>query len=351
MSWAQVTSKKGTENVRPTPISSNTQKAGIKTNSYENEFPSLSETSNKQPLKTQKIQVEEIKPVAPLLQELAQVESAKQIKDDALMAQVEVEQEHHNINKYDDNNNNRERKPFNSRQDRNYNKHHDQSNNVQSEETDRHGRKFQDNSNRNNFRQERSNQDGSRFQHDNKGNQDRPKYDFQARKAEEEAQLNERFKVEKEILCFNIQNGDLFQVNENVSLAHCVSTDMEMSKGIAVEFKKRFSRVDELLSHHPRIGKCYYLFEKQRIIFYLVTKPKYYHKPSYRSLEESLRNLRDLCERFNISELAMPKIGCGLDQLDWGITSRIIDQVFENSSIKLTVYLFEKEEEQNQQDN
>lgn len=350
MSWAQITSKKGTENVRPTQISSNTQKASMKANSYENDFPSLSETNNKQPLKPQKSQAEEIKPVTALLQELAQEEPVKQTKDEVLVAQVEIEHEHHNINKYDDNNNNRERKPFNYRQDRNYNKPHDQSTNFQSEETDRHGRKFQDNNNRNNFRQERSNQDGSRFQHDNKANQDRPKYDFQARKAEEESQLNERFKGEKENLCFTVQNGDLFQVHENVSLAHCVSADMEMSKGIAVEFKNRFSRVDELLSHHPRIGKCYYLFDKQRIIFYLVTKPKYYHKPSYRSLEESLRNLRELCERFKVSELAIPKIGCGLDQLDWKITSRIIDQVFENSPIKLTVYLFEKEE-QKQQDN
>ncbi len=61
--------------------------------------------------------------------------------------------------------------------------------------------------------------------------------------------------------------------------------------------------------------------------------------------------MRELSERFKVSELAIPKIGCGLDQLDWKITSRIIDQVFENSPIKLTVYLFEKEEEQKQQDN
>lgn len=62
------------------------------------------------------------------------------------------------------------------------------------------------------------------------------------------------FSGEKENLCFTVQNGDLFQVHENVSLAHCVSADMEMSKGIAVEFKNRFSRVDELLSHRK---SCY----------------------------------------------------------------------------------------------
>ena len=40
--------------------------------------------------------------------------------------------------------------------------------------------------------------------------------------------------------------GDLFSTASNVSLAHCVSTDMQMSKGIAKIFRDRFQRVDEL---------------------------------------------------------------------------------------------------------
>ena len=84
----------------------------------------------------------------------------------------------------------------------------------------------------------------------------------------------------------------------------------------------------------------------QRKIFYLTTKPKYYHKPTYKSLEDSLVNLRDLCLRYHITELAMPKIGCGLDLLEWNLVSRIIDQIFENQPIKITVYSLLKNEEQ-----
>lgn len=47
-------------------------------------------------------------------------------------------------------------------------------------------------------------------------------------------------------LCFEEKIGNLFSVSDNVSLAHCVSVDLCMGKGIAVEFKKRFGRVDEL---------------------------------------------------------------------------------------------------------
>jgi hypothetical protein len=70
------------------------------------------------------------------------------------------------------------------------------------------------------------------------------------------------------------QKGDLFSCSG--SLAHCVSRDFYMGKGIAVEFKKRFGGVRELeavLTQHgcwDEGGYAYY-------IYYLVTKELYYH--------------------------------------------------------------------------
>eukprot|EP00757_Euglenozoa_sp_SAG-D1_P024378 gene24378-10401_t len=47
-----------------------------------------------------------------------------------------------------------------------------------------------------------------------------------------------------------VVEGNLFDSKE--SLVHCVSLDLRMSKGIAVEFKKRFSGVDELQRQTPK---------------------------------------------------------------------------------------------------
>ena len=41
-------------------------------------------------------------------------------------------------------------------------------------------------------------------------------------------------------------NGDLFSCPATASLAHCVSEDMHMGKGIAVAFKTRFKGVTQL---------------------------------------------------------------------------------------------------------
>ena len=40
--------------------------------------------------------------------------------------------------------------------------------------------------------------------------------------------------------------GDLFSCDPASSLAHCVSADMHMGKGIAVLFKKKFGGIPEL---------------------------------------------------------------------------------------------------------
>ena len=91
-----------------------------------------------------------------------------------------------------------------------------------------------------------------------------------------------------------------------------------------------------------KVGNCAYLKIEERHVFYLITKKFFFHKPYYNSVERSLKDMRKLCAEFNIAELAMPMIGSGLDKLDWQLVARIVDDVFANTNIKLTVYKFEK---------
>ena len=56
------------------------------------------------------------------------------------------------------------------------------------------------------------------------------------------------------------------------------------------------------------------------------------------SLESSLRTMRDQCLENNIHQLAMPRIGCGLDKLNWDQVSRLIQTVFADDDIQITIY-------------
>lgn len=137
---------------------------------------------------------------------------------------------------------------------------------------------------------------------------------------------------------YRVVQGDLFNCSATAALAHCVSKDFHMSKGIAVPFKTKFEGVDELLAQNVKIGECAYLVRENRYIFYLVTKKKYWGKPNMSTLKSSLESMRSLCEAENVTELCMPKIAAGLDKLDWDEVESLIKEIFLNVSIDITIY-------------
>ncbi|XP_019638088.1 PREDICTED: O-acetyl-ADP-ribose deacetylase 1-like [Branchiostoma belcheri] len=132
--------------------------------------------------------------------------------------------------------------------------------------------------------------------------------------------------------------GDLFSCPETDSLVHCISQDCHMGKGIAVIFKKKFGRVEELRRQGQKPGGVAVLKTEQRYVYYLVSKEKYWQKPTYRSLESSLQAMRAHCEQHQVSRLAMPRIGCGLDRLQWERVSQMLQDIFSETDITITVY-------------
>ena len=136
---------------------------------------------------------------------------------------------------------------------------------------------------------------------------------------------------------------DLFNIHDAHALAHCISADFALGKGIAVEFAERFNMKKLLQSgytdyvnvcHRKRIeGDCIWM----NGILNRVTKERYFHKPTYRSMEAALLEMRGICEALNIKRVAMPRIGCGLDGLKWDKVLEVIEGVFQNTDIEIVV--------------
>ena len=72
-------------------------------------------------------------------------------------------------------------------------------------------------------------------------------------------------------------------------------------------------------------------------VFNLVTKERCFHKPTYDTLYDTLVDMREQCEDFDITRLAMPLIGCGLDKLEWDKVKDVIEDVFENTNIEILI--------------
>ena len=135
-----------------------------------------------------------------------------------------------------------------------------------------------------------------------------------------------------------IKKGNLFELDsKEYSFAHCISSDCEMGAGIAVEFQKRFSLRGNLIAKYDTGRKKHptCIFEKG--VFNLITKEKYWHKPTYESLKGALEEMRRLAINNNIKKIAMPKIGSGLDRLQWAKVQQIIDEIFNDLDVEIQV--------------
>uniref|UniRef100_A0A3P8RTM2 Uncharacterized protein n=1 Tax=Amphiprion percula TaxID=161767 RepID=A0A3P8RTM2_AMPPE len=82
---------------------------------------------------------------------------------------------------------------------------------------------------------------------------------------------------------------------------------------------------------------CAVLLREDHFIYYLVTKQRAFHKPTYNSLLHSLEDMRSHCIWNGVHKLSMPRIGCGLDQLEWILS--LIFYIFMDTGITITAFL------------
>jgi len=127
------------------------------------------------------------------------------------------------------------------------------------------------------------------------------------------------------------------------ALAHCVAQDFQRGSGIAGKFKEEFKGVGELLDQNVTVGGCAHLQRNNRYIFYLVTKEVSNGKPTYDTLRASLRTMKLKCLKLGVKKLAIPRIGCGLDKLDWSRVRSSIIEIFQDTGIEIHVYEFNVE--------
>ena len=138
-------------------------------------------------------------------------------------------------------------------------------------------------------------------------------------------------------MTFVEEHRDLFSVNfKKYTPVHCISVDCKMGAGIAVPIKKKFKLnglQDIEMSDAFKVGIAVYYHK----VYNLMTKPKYHNKPTYESLRSSLVSMKNHATKNDITNIVMPKIGCGLDKLSWPRVREIIKDIFKNTDINILV--------------
>jgi hypothetical protein len=142
-------------------------------------------------------------------------------------------------------------------------------------------------------------------------------------------------------MTITIEKRDLFTISQGYYLAHCISADFALGAGIAKAFDSVYNMRFKLFRNYDNYeysGGDALLVDN---VFNLVTKHKYWHKPTYDSLREALEMMKEQLDFLGATKLAVPMLGCGLDRLQWAQVENIIKDVFADTDVDIVVCVLE----------
>ena len=152
---------------------------------------------------------------------------------------------------------------------------------------------------------------------------------------------------------------DLFEVNNELfgsqpyCLAHCISADFGMFGGIVVGFNERWNMKDILKSSYVNVQKDFRVSEGlvipvevidhgiSTLVYNLITKETVNSLPTYENIVKTLEILKSIMISNGNTKLAIPKIGCGIDKLEWEVVRILITETFADTNIEILVCIKE----------
>ena len=125
------------------------------------------------------------------------------------------------------------------------------------------------------------------------------------------------------------------------SIGHCISADAKMSEGFADLLSHRIPGLRDPCRRTKLLtGQAFPFWDQtgNQYIYNLVTKTKCFEKHNLPILSLTLEATKSHARLYGISTIAIPKTGCGLDQMNWQDVVKLLRDVFANSNIRIVVY-------------
>ena len=145
-------------------------------------------------------------------------------------------------------------------------------------------------------------------------------------------------------MIFKEEKRNLLSVDKDeYYFAQAISKDYAIVSEIIDNFDSTYNMKNPIMENGEQIivspdKSCILVNNK---VFNLIIKPSYYKKPSYETLKKSLLGMKIIMLKhtdiINKSKLAMPKIACGVDQLEWDKVKEIIKEVFQDTNLEILV--------------
>lgn len=131
------------------------------------------------------------------------------------------------------------------------------------------------------------------------------------------------------------------------ALVNTVNTVGVMGKGIALQFKERFPMNYKLYSEACKkgevvIGKMFVVkentFKGEKIIVNFPTKTEWFKKSQYNYIEEGLKDLIKVIDKYKIKSIAIPPLGSGNGGLKWDKVKSMMNEYLGELAIEIIIY-------------
>lgn len=151
-----------------------------------------------------------------------------------------------------------------------------------------------------------------------------------------------------------VRQMDLMDMAPEVVICHCISRDCAMGAGVVVPIKKKYTGVQaaciafaegRAAAGEPVVGKAFRYTCGMGTVYNLFSKESVAqragegisHAQYHAQLRSCLEDMRAQMDANGERKLAMPKIACGIDRCRWEDVGQIVQDVFGDTDISVTV--------------
>jgi hypothetical protein len=144
-----------------------------------------------------------------------------------------------------------------------------------------------------------------------------------------------------------IAKGDILEANEQYKVT-AVAADLKCNRGIEAQLASRFGRPSGVLQK-PELGDVLEYAGEDTSVLFLVTKNKYYENARrrfgkfIRSVQKAIERLAKMIVRRGITEIAMPFLCSGQNQLNWLYVRELLRHNLRDVEVTVTVYYIPRE--------
>lgn len=153
---------------------------------------------------------------------------------------------------------------------------------------------------------------------------------------------------------YQIKKMDLMDMGDDTVICHCISQDCMMGAGVVVPIKKKYTGVQDACmayteersaSGRSSVGKAFRYSCEAGTVYNLFSKELVSQRAGegifraqyHAQLRSCLEDMRDQMLSGGEKKLAMPKIACGIDRCRWEDIEPIIQDVFRDTDMSVTV--------------